>query len=291
MKTQNRNILNHRIFKNPVFSILVVVFSSAFSGIIGNRADALLLKTISDIQEISGLPDWIAISTVGTIVLVVAVVISVLTAIPLTLAISQLNHLLDKSEVLSSFDSSLLQKSYSFLGSGQEKGAAFDAMLLSFLLEIEEMFDSDSSASIWCPDQTNREYLSMWKSTRRLESKKRFYIGAKENGNINNTGIVGKSYLEGRAISVRIQGSKKFKKFRRVSPLPTPYLSYIACPIRTIEPSSRTNEPIIGVLVIEGKNVKAFNKKEVRDLVISITERISAVMYAIDKLVENRISG
>src|SRR5215211_973085 len=96
-----RQLFEHPIIQNPLFRFLVFVLTAAFSGIIGNRADAILLNLVDVTQQYSGLPDWVTVITVVIIAFPVAVLSAVITALPLTIVVLQLRRLIHRSDILS----------------------------------------------------------------------------------------------------------------------------------------------------------------------------------------------
>jgi hypothetical protein len=279
----------NRYFKGLPF--LAPFLLTIVAGIVGNRADAIFLISLS-----------LAGREIPIKVGILAFLLG-LALLPSTLAAVKYYRVNKISENLIELDESVLRLLASFKRNFNSSGfsifrnsnsGAQEALkrlveeLLEKALEVFYLFHT-CGIEVWMPESENSEYLKLWYQANLSDSARarvRFYIGAEEGKEEPYLpGLAGATFRDKKIRIVHIFREKG--EWRADSPdyvfvndrqraKRFPYRTLIAVPMLTL--SSPGVEKCLGVLCMYSLEKNAFDSKRVESLVASIADRIASVL-------------
>jgi len=267
-----------------VLQVIAFLCLAALTGIIGNRADAIVQEALPLINQTVKIKLW-----AFTLLLLI-------TPSPAVYLLAKYKKALQSLGELSALDDRLLRLLVKMRR--DNKPQASENLVEDFLVDILKALDASGSCgiSIYRRDSRDPNCLTRWKSSSRpLEDSKdlKFFVGdSSSSDQSKKRGIAGKTFRDKKTRVVHLTS----KDGRCVSddpdylmiqkePYIPPYQTLITIPITT---NVNDDSESLGVLCLYSGNRSAFDSGQVKDLITSLAKRLSIMMLSMSLPVSRR---
>jgi hypothetical protein len=243
------------------------VLLAAVGGIVGNRADALVMQVLPFLSKAVNfmIPLWI-----------VALVLLIL------LLLGTLNYYSSRQAVkLLKLDESLLRLLAAFHNNA-DKPSATKLLFQDFLANVLELLPNGCRIFIMRPEEHNTNFLTIWQSWKiPIETIERTRLQISDSQN-RDIGLAGSAFLSGKQEVANFTWKNEAwvsdnAKYIYIVPKNTkkslPYKSAIAVPII----NEVTNE-CIGVLCVDCIYEKAFDSQDIQQILAVIASRTPSIL-------------
>jgi hypothetical protein len=269
--------------KKFLWPLLTTITTAAIVGIIGNRADNLLMSNLWPFFQSSSLQAfWLVI--LGSLVI----------GVPLGLIALKYYLRLQSALNLIKLDDSLLRLMASISQDPNQQGAV-SRLFEEFFIDALELFKDGCRISIFTPDPKDPNFLRIWQSYRvppETIERVRLYIGDSPNNNLPK-GIAGLVYKEKSLVIVHLDWQDLKGASGNAGSLKADNPNYHTFSTRCTKKSQShwvvAGVPILdnsnnclGVLCLDSKNREAFDSQIVQEGIDSLANRVAAIMVILD---------
>ncbi len=270
-----------KILWQILWPIIATVLTLSINGIIGNRADSVLLQLLPFLQQTT------TVAVARWIFILVILLPTLVIIIPLALRTLHYYRSQQAAINLVKLDDSLLRLLSSFK-QNPDKQVATTLLFQEFLEDTLELFKDGCRISILQPDSNDPDFLTIWQSLRvpfETINRTKFYIGNSKAD--KQVGIAGLSFQKQILMTVHLSWKKNqwipdnsnYHTFIQRDTLKgMPYRAVVTVPI------INNNNPnqCLGVLCLDSMDEQAFDTKRVQDGLRSVADRVSAILLILE---------